>query len=61
MTAAELFHLMKIIELIRRDAQGSVLLQRGGDCVQELARENPALLMPPLRPWIGKQKVKGFY
>ena len=52
---------MKIIELISRDTQHAVLPQRGGDRVQELPRENAALLMPPLRPWVGKQEVKSFY
>jgi hypothetical protein len=31
MTAAELFHLTKIIELIGRDAKRAVLLERRGD------------------------------
>ncbi len=52
---------MKVIELIGRDAQHTVSFQRGCDCVQEITRENPPLLMPPLRPRIGKQKVKRFH
>jgi len=31
MTAAELLHLMKIIELIGRDAKRAVLIERRGD------------------------------
>ena len=59
-TLAEAFDLLKIIELISRNAQDTALLQRNGDCVQKVARENAAQLMPPLRPWIRKQKVKSF-
>src|SRR4029077_19278414 len=52
---------MKIIELIGRDVQDTVFLQRIGDCIQKVARKNPSELMPPLRPWVGKQKVKSFH
>ena len=55
---AEAFDLMKIIKLISRNAQHTLFLQRSGDCVQKAACENPSGLMPPLRPWIRKQKVK---
>ena len=61
MSAASPFDLMKIIEVIGRDTQRAALFQRGDDCIQELPRENAALLMPPLRPWVGKQKIKSFY
>ena len=53
-SAAYPFDLVKIIELISRDAQDTVLLQRIGDCIQKVARENPSELMPPLRPWVRK-------
>ncbi len=52
---------MKIIELIRRDVQDTVFLQRIGDCIQKVARKNPSEVMPPLRPWVGKQKIKSFH
>ena len=55
------FDLMKIIELIGRDAQDTVFVQRIGDCIQKVARESPSELMPPLRPWVGKQKIKSFH
>jgi hypothetical protein len=51
---------MEVIELIGCDVQDAVLLQCRSDCIQKIVRENPALLMPPLRPRIGKQKVKSF-
>ena len=51
---------MKIIEVIGRDAQHTVFLKCSGDCVQKIARENPSELMAPLRPWVGKQKIKSF-
>ncbi len=49
-SAAYPFDLMKIIELIGRDAQDTVFVQRIGDCIQKVGRENPSKLMPPLRP-----------
>jgi hypothetical protein len=52
---------MKIIELIRGDAEDTVLLQRTGGCIQKVARENPSELMPPLRPRIGKKEIKCFH
>jgi len=58
---ADAFDLLKIIQLIGRNAQDTVLPQRNGDCIQKIARENASQLMPPLRPWIRKQKVKGFH
>ena len=58
---AEAFDLLKIFELIGRNAQDTVWPQRNCDCIQKIARENPSQLMPPLRPWIRKQKVKGFH
>jgi hypothetical protein len=58
---ADEFDLLKIIELIGRNTQDTVLLQRNGDCVQKVARENASRVMPPLRPWIRKQKVKRFH
>jgi hypothetical protein len=61
LSAAYSFDLMKIIRLISRDAQDTVLLQRDGDCIQKISRENPSELMPPLRPRVGKQKVKSFH
>src|SRR5260221_9911747 len=59
-SAAYPFDLMKIIDLIGRDAQDTVFLQRSADCIQKVARKNPSELMAPLRPWVGKQKVKSF-
>src|SRR6478672_1471062 len=57
-SVANAFDLLKIIELIGGDAQDTVFLQRSGDRVQKIGRENPSQLMPPLRPRIWKQKVK---
>jgi len=55
------FDVLKIVELIGRNAKDTVMLQRNGDCVQKIARKNASQLMPPLRPWVRKQKVKGFH
>jgi hypothetical protein len=51
----------EIIELISCDVQNAVGLQSRSDCIQKIVRENPALLMPPLWPRVGKEEVKGFY
>src|SRR4030095_3442459 len=55
------FDLMKVIGLISRDTQDTVWLQRNRDCIQKVGRENPSDLMPPLRPRVRKQEIKGFY
>ncbi|HEY3660490.1 MAG TPA: hypothetical protein VGK91_04610 [Candidatus Udaeobacter sp.] len=60
-TAADPFDLLKIIELIGRNAQDTVLPKSNSDCIQKLGRENAPELMPPLRPWIRKEQVKSFH
>lgn len=61
MSAAYPFDLTEVSKLIGCHAQNAVLLQCSGDCIQKIARENPALLMPALRPRIRKQKIKIFH
>jgi len=60
-SATQPFNLVEIIELISRDAQDPMSLQRNRYCIQKGVRENPSKLMPPFRPGIGKQKVISFY
>ncbi len=56
----DLLNLFKVIRVVGRDAEGSVLCQRMIDCAQEIPRDDPAPPVTPFWPRIGEQQIKLF-
>src|SRR6266516_4464812 len=58
---SQLRNARKIIKVIGRDPQNSVLFQRGPNRSQEILRHHPTPMMPSLWPGIGKEEMESFY
>ena len=57
----ESLHLLKVIELIGRDAQHSLGRKRAVDGAKKFRRHHSPPLMPPFWPRVGEQKMKNLH